>query len=98
MLLLSIGFLGERMKMRMMSLVAAAAMLLALGACATGPAGDGKEAEVYSAPEPALGSNLARRGEKRNANGGKEISGDAMDALRDSVKPPVSTGPKGVGG
>lgn len=87
------------MKMKTMSLVAAAAMLLALGACATGPGGDGgKEAEIYTAPEPALGSNLARRGEKRNANGGKEISGDAMDAVRDSIKPPVSTGPKGMGG
>ncbi len=52
-----------------------------------------KQAEVYNAPDTALGSNLPRRGEKRTADT-KEVSGDAVDAMRDSIRP---VAPKGLG-
>ncbi len=62
------------------------------GCAATGP--DGKRSEdIYIAPEPALGSNLARRGERRTSES-REVTGEALESLKQAI--PV--GPiKGVG-
>jgi hypothetical protein len=72
-----------------MPVLAAVAVALSglVAGCATPAADDGnKAAEVYNAPETALGSNLPRRGERR-ASDVKEVKGDALDTLKGSISP-----------
>jgi hypothetical protein len=64
----------------------AAIAALATGCASTAPDGDKKAEEVYTAPETALGSNLPRRGERRNGEV-KEVKGDALETLKGSITP-----------
>lgn len=81
------------MMMKSMGFALGVGLAAVLGGCASQRAGNDMQAEVYNAPDTALGSNLPRRGEKRTADT-KEVSGEALDALRDSIRP---GSPKGLG-